>query len=277
MNPCIVSKKGRCSVLRRSILILTAVVLSSACIAHAAPVGNIAAPAISESLFLTTEDDGAVGFIAGFDVNMISDRKIKDIDDADLNFYTSKLGITINDRVLVYTLLGGANGEAEETILGVKVKYETETAFTWGVGATVILLETEVDGFGDGILRFGGDIKYRHTELDLDKIIIAGTSYTPSDVAITDASFEYGEFQGAIGVSYQVKSFVPYMGVKFTSLDGETKATLLGTEYKSDFDAEESVGMFVGADILLTDSIAFHVEGSLLDEEAVTVGGTIQF
>jgi len=263
--------------LRRLFLLISVVVLSSACVANAAPVGNIAAPAISKSLFLTTGDGSAVGFISGFDANLIFDRKIENTDKAELNFYTGKLGMTVKDKALFYVLLGGADGKFTYNVSGSKIELETDTAFSWGVGATVILLEKEVNGFGNGILRFGGDLKYRYSEPDINanNVVVDGVKRDISSVA--NSSVEYGEFQGAIGVSYQINKFVPYMGVKFTKLTGEEKITVSGTEYKQDYDADDAVGMFVGADILITDSIALHVEGSLIDEEAITIGGTIRF
>jgi len=272
---------------KKVILTLGIILLSGACVANAAPVGNIAAPAIYKNLFLTNDDEDAIGYVAGFDANMVSDRKIKDsTGDTELNVYAAKLGLIFRDgdicegkcKVLLYGLLGTAEGEADYgNILGSQVKYETESAFMWGVGATAIVYETQIEGYGDGILRLGGDIKYRYSNPGLDKIVIDGVSYEAGDIAVTDASISYGELQGAIGVSYQVKSFVPYLGVKFSKLDGEEEATVLGTKYEEDFEADKAVGMFVGADILLGDSLSFRVEGSLIDEEAITVGGTVRF
>lgn len=239
--------------------------------AESAPVGNIASPAMGK-------DNGrSFRLIGGFESDIIFDRKVKDMDGVDLNFYMGKLGISFNDRFLAYALLGSGSGNAEYTTSGSKVEYDTDSAFAWGIGAKAIFYETELSGFGNGILRFGGDIKYRYVEPDVSKVTIDGVVYDIPNADITDAVIEYGEFQGAIGLSYQINKFIPYMGVKFSSLSGDSKSTILGTEYKEDYEADNTVGMFLGADLVLADALSFNVEGRFIDEEAVNVGATIRF
>ena len=247
-------------------------------IVNAAPVGNIAQPAIMKSLIISGEDETPIGIIAAGEADIGFDRKIKDAyGDVEFNAYSTKLGLTFSDKATVYCLLGAANASQELTVLGSQVKWETDTAFLWGLGASVIAHEREIDGFGNGTLRVGGDIKYRRAEPDVDKITIDGTVYDIPNSAVTSASVEYGEFQVALGLSYQLGNFIPYAGVKFAALDGDQKATVSGTVYEEDYEEDNSVGMFAGFDYMITDSIALNFEGRFIDEEAISVGGTIRF
>jgi len=247
-------------------------------VVNAAPVGNIAAPAIMKSLLLTGDDEVKLGIIAAGEGDIVFDRKIKDeYGDVELSFYGSKIGVSLFDKAIIYGLVGAGSAQEEIDISGTKVEFETETDFAWGVGASVIAYETKIDGFGNGILRVGGDIKYRSAEPSVDKVTIGSVVYDLPNALITDSSVEYNEFQTALGLSYQLDKFIPYMGVKFCGLDGDVKATLSGTEYKDSFEEEESVGMFVGTDILIGDSISLNVEGRFIDEEAISFGASIRF
>jgi len=245
---------------------------------NAAPVGNIAQPAIMKSLVISGEGENSIGIIAAGEADIGFDRKIKDADgDVEISAYTSKLGVTVANKATLYCLLGAGSAKESATISGSKIEVETETGFLWGIGANIIAYEKEIQGFGDGVLRLGGDIKYRSCNPDIDEFTIDGTTYSLDALGVTNANAEYGEFQVALAASYQMDSFVPYLGVKFATLDGEVKGTYSGTEYKLDYEEDENVGMFAGFDFLINDSIALNFEGRFIDEEAISVGGTIRF
>ena len=63
----------------------------------------------------------------------------------------------------------------------------------------------------------------------------------------------------------------------FADLDGDIKSTVSGTTYSDDYEEDKNVGIFIGADLMITDSIAISVEGRFADEEAVNVGAVIRF
>lgn len=240
--------------------------------AYAAPVGNIADPAVLSKGLITEE--GEVGFIAGTEIDITFDRKFKNqAADTEFNFYGAKIGATIGDKALVYALLGAGDASQEFSILGTTVKWETETDFIWGVGATAIVYEQEMEG---NTLRIGIDGRYRRADLEIDKVVIGGTSYSLSDLD-TAVDYELNEWQVALALSYQISNFIPYVGVKYSDVDGEEKATLSGTVYKADVEADDNFGIFVGSSFVINDMASINVEGRFLDEEALTIGANIRF
>ncbi|PIV11967.1 MAG: hypothetical protein COZ98_05450 [Candidatus Omnitrophica bacterium CG_4_8_14_3_um_filter_43_15] len=171
-----------------------------------------------------------------------------------------------------YVLLGAANGEFSEKYSGVDLKYETETAFAWGLGATVLLKE-----FNNGI-RIGIDGRYRQVEPDIDKLTLNSVSYSPGDVGISNLSAKYKEWQVALGISKEFGQFVPYGGIKYNDVEASMKATILGTTYKTDdINSDGVVGIFVGCDFLPTKNLSIGVEGRFIDETAFTVSANYRF
>jgi len=171
-----------------------------------------------------------------------------------------------------YVLLGADNGEFSEKYSGVDLKYETETAFAWGLGATVLLKE-----FNNGI-RIGIDGRYRQVEPDIDKLTLNSVSYSPGDVGISNLSAEYKEWQVALGISKEFGQFVPYGGIKYNDVEASMKATILGTTYKTDdINSDGVVGIFVGCDFLPTKNLSIGVKDRFIDETAFTVSANYRF
>jgi len=236
-------------------------------VAIAAPVGNPAKPILEK---------GDTPFKVGTELDFVTERDL-DVSDEDvtvenLNWYAGKISYALADRVEPYVLLGAANGEFSEKFSGVDLKYETETAFAWGVGATVLLKE-----FNNGI-RLGLDGRYRQAEPDIDKVTLNGVSYSPGDVGISGLSAEYKEWQVALGISKELGQFVPYGGIKYNDVEASLKATISGTTYTTDdINSDGVVGIFVGCDFLPTKNFSIGVEGRFIDETAFTVSANYRF
>jgi hypothetical protein len=247
---------------------------------YAAPVGNIAAPAMLKSEFLSkNEDNPQIGFVAGGEFDITRDRKIKDdVGKTSYNFYGSKLGIIFADRAMVYGLLGGANSEWKYRDEGSDVKIKTKTDFAWGVGATVILYEKDLEIFDNTKLRFGVDGRYRQSKLDVDKVIIDGVTHKVPSGDVSSLELEYQDWQVAGAVSFQGKLITPYVGVKYSDMKAKGKATVAGVTYESDSTrARKKFGVFVGGDIVMLDFVSLNVEGRFIDEEALTLGCMVRF
>lgn len=259
-------------------LILTLIMIFAVSVAYAAPVGNPATPVMLKSGLLTKEEESQFGFVIGPEFDFVNDRNIKNqVGDTKVRFYGGKAGVVIADRAFVYGILGACQIEQEFTVLGSKVEWETETEFAWGVGTTVLLYETTIDLMGNGILRLGVDGKFRYSNPDVEEITIDGTVYKLSDAGVSNVNLELKEWQVALGISYQIDRFLPYIGVKYSDVDGEAKGTYSGTTYKENLKADDNIGIFVGTDILITDSMSVNVEGRFIDEQALTVGALIRF
>jgi len=249
------------------ILGLVTIFLFAYSVVSAAPVGNPAKPILEK---------GDTPFKVGTELDFVTERDL-DVSDEDvtvenLNWYAGKISYALADRVEPYVLLGAANGEFSEKWSGVDLKYETETAFAWGLGATVLLKE-----FNNGI-RLGIDGRYRQTEPDIDKVTLNGVSYSPGDVGISDFSAEYKEWQVALGISKELGQFVPYGGIKYNDVEASLKATISGTTYTTDdINSDGVVGIFVGCDFLPTKNLSIGVEGRFIDETAFTVSANYRF
>jgi len=247
--------------------VIAMVFLSIWSVANAAPVGNPAKPVLEK---------GDTPFKVGVEFDFVTERDL-DVSDEDVtieefNWYGGKISYALADRVEPYVFLGAAGVEFTEKYTGVDLTYETETDFAWGIGATVLLYE-----FENGI-RVGLDGRYRSVELDIDKIILNGVSYSPGDVGISDFSAEYKEWQVALGISKEFGQFVPYGGIKYTDVEASMKATISGTTYKTDdANSDDVVGIFVGCDFLPTENFSIGVEGRFIDETSFSVALNYRF
>lgn len=260
-----------------SVLIIA---LLSVSLVYAAPVGNIAKPAMLKSAALSKDvEEPTVGVIVEGEFDFTGDMKLKDTGaDDKYRFLGSKTGLVFKDKFIVYGLLGSAYYEEEFESAGSKVKVETKNELAWGIGATAILYESEIELFGNSILRFGVDGRYRNSELDADKVIIDGTEYKIPIGDVTALSVEYSDWQIAGAASLQCGRFVPYFGVKYSDIDAKVSATVSGTTYSDDdIKLKHNVGIFVGTDILVLDFMSVNVEGRFISEEALTLGCAIRF
>lgn len=254
------------------LFVLSLVVLLSSIFVdvYAAPVGNLAEPKmLEEGIFLS--EDALVSVRAGYQGDFVFDRRLKDLDDAEISTNAGTVTLNLNKKIDIYGIFGATDGTFEETYGSTKVKYETDTAFSWGVGAKAILFERK-----DTVI--GMDGKYFNAEPDLDKIISDGVTYNIPSADVTEAKVEYDEYQIALGVAQKINMFVPYAGVKYSRAKGKLVATISGTKYESD-DAKnkDEVGLFIGCSILPLKNISLNVEGRFLDEEALMVSGQIRF
>ncbi|MFH0926663.1 MAG: hypothetical protein V1872_13695 [bacterium] len=243
--------------------------------ADAAPVGNIAKPAMLKSI-MKSDENAKVGGIVEGEFDFGKDRKIKDVDnDVEFRFLGSKIGAIFENKYIIYGLIGSAYYEEEFTDEGSKVKIESKEDLAWGIGATAILYETKLK---DSTLRFGIDGRWRTTDLDIDKVTIDNVVYTIPSGSVTNLSIEYSEWQFAGAASLELGRLFPYIGVKYSNIDATLKATVLGTTYEDNSSKLDSnVGIFAGCDLLVMDSMSINVEGRFIDEEALTLGVAVRF
>lgn len=247
---------------------------------YAAPVGNIAKPAMLKSAMISPDKEKVqLGIVGEGEFDLTFDRGTKgDEDNTELYFLTQKLGIVFADKLILYGLLGAAWFEEDFRSNAQDVEIETERDMAWGVGATLILYEREIEMLNNSILRFGVDGRYRSTKADLKKAIVGGTDYKLPHTTVDSKDFKYEDWQVAAETSLQWKSFIPYFGVKYSDLEASSELTISGTTYKADdIEAKENIGVFVGMDILVLDYISYTIEGRFIDERALTLSGTIRF
>ena len=253
---------------------ITLLALSMVCFlvigVDAAPVGNIAKPAMLKSA-MNPDGDSEVGLLVEgeYDYREDDDGDAK----AELTTFEGKLGVVLDDKYIIYGLLGSAKYEEEFTSLGSNVRAETEDTMVYGFGATLMFYETELE---NSTLRVGMDGKWRTVDFDVEKVVIDGVSYSIPSGSVTALSLELTEWQFAVATSLEWQKLVPYVGVKYSSVEGTSSMTVSGTTYENS-DDEGDVGIFVGCDVLVLDSMSINIEGRFIDEEAVTFGIAYRF
>jgi len=259
-------------------LTLCVMFILSTTLTFAAPVGNIATPAVIKKGLFIQDQQGQYGIIAVSENDVTWDRNLKDqFSDSQYNFFGGKVGVVFVDKYVVYGLIGGAQAKQKFTISGVDIKWDTKYDLAWGVGGTAILYETQVKEMGNGILRIGIDGRYRQSHLDVDKIVASPGNFNINNATATSSKYEFADWQAALALAYQVDKFVPYVGVKYSDAVGEATVTAGGTEFKIDFEGADNVGVFAGMDVLLNDSFSIGCEGRFIDETAVTGAATLKF
>jgi hypothetical protein len=250
--------------------------------AYAAPVGNIATPSTLKKGIIYQDEKAQFAFVGSFDVDLTWDQKLKHQDSkTQYYYYGGKAGVLIMDRFMPYAILGAAQAKKQTfktTTADTKVKWDTKYDFVWGVGGTAMLYETKLEGMGNGTLRIGVDGNYRQSHLKVDKVKKGDDeAIKTSESNVTDTRYHLDQWQVALAVSYQMDQFIPYIGGKYSDASGDAKTTIDGTEYKVNFKNKNKVGMFVGGDFLVNDSLTANVEGRFFDETALSLGATLRF
>ena len=140
----------------------------------------------------------------------------------------------------------------------------------WGLGAAYVLYERE---YMNGVLRVGVDGKYRQFRPDIDSV-----QQYREDVRATNTELSFKEWQAALGLSYQYKNYVPYCGLKYSNMKSHIAFNYDGI-MRSDkgVHADDTIGLFYGIDVLLTDSLSLNVEGRAIDETAANIGFNARF
>ena len=252
--------------------------------AYAAPVGNIAAPSLLKKGFIVDDDKSDWGVIAGSETDLNWNMNLKkQKEDTEYYFYGGKIGLLLMDRFIPYAILGVA--EAKKQTYDVvcsddkehKIQWQTDYDFVWGVGGTAMLYETAPGEVGEGILNVGVDGRYRQSHLDVDGVVIDDQQYKSGDGYLTSTEFKLEQWQIALAVAYQYKQIVPYVGVKYSDASGEATVTTNDGSGKYKFENEDKVGIFVGGDIIINDSMTVNAEGRFIDETALSLGGTVRF
>lgn len=222
---------------------------------------------------------------ASLDIEIVTERKLESADadtpSAELEGQTYMLKFSNNFYNLVepYIKIGSSNLDLKWDQYGRSVKVETGPGFVWGVGAKVKLYEFEDMG-----IKLTLDGQYRDTELDIDKIKLAGA--VPST---KDENFEIDEWQvSLLGSKKFILPFgntdyylVSYGGITYSSSTVDVKFTdSIGILY-STFDANDrnEFGIVLGCDIMpfYTSCYLLNVELRLINETALSLGGTVKF
>lgn len=233
------------------------------------------------------EAEQAIKIKAGLDLEFVFDKDLdssSEVSKAEMSgtYYMAKLGITLFNRIEPFIKVGTSNLESEWTQNGTsKIKMEAGNGLAWGFGVKGTIWEWSSLG-----ICLTGDWQFINTEADAEEIERDGTPVTDSG-----ADFNIEEWQASLVLSkkyilplqWQDVYIVPYTGFTFSDSIVDIKFTdpnNPGTDY-SLFDANNKnrYGFLMGCDILpsLSNPFIYSIELRLLNEFALTLGGTLKF
>ncbi|MDP2922071.1 MAG: hypothetical protein Q8O12_06905 [Candidatus Omnitrophota bacterium] len=279
--------------------VVLSLIISICCIAQnngfAATVGNSLDLDIPERSAILREQavdqaldsyEQAIKLTASFDAEFIFNKDLhttSEVTGAELkgNWYMAKLGITILNRVQPYIKIGTSDLETEWKQGSTKMEVDADGGFAIGGG-----LKAKIWEFEDLGLRLTGDVQYRTTEPDAGTITVSGTRVTDPG-----ATFDVNELQASLLVSkkfeiplkWQSVYAVPYTGVSYadSNVDVHFVNTVNPGLDSSLFKAnnKKCYGYVLGCDIVpsLSSAFIYSIELRLVDETALSLGGTMKF
>ena len=284
--------------MRKLHLIIISVIISMSCVVNpgfTATIGNPLDLDVPERSAVLRQEviegtldevEQAVKIKASFDMEFVFDKDLhvtSELNGAELKgqWWTGKLGLTLFNRVEPYVKIGTSDLEVKWKHSAQTIEVDADSGFAWGGGLKANIWEFENSG-----IRLTGDMQYRITEPDATTITVNGTS-----VKDQGATFKVDEWQASLLVSKKFEIplklqniyAVPYAGVTYA--DSNVDVSFIdpnspATDY-SLFDANNKklYGFVLGCDIVpsLGSSFIYSLELRLVDEIALSLGGTMKF
>ena len=223
---------------------------------------------------------------SSFDVEFVFDKDLNsstEIVNPEIRgvWYMAKLGLTLFDKIEPYVKVGSSDLKVRYRQGPMNIELEADYGFAWGGGVKAIILEPY-----DWGIRLTGDVQYRTTEADVEDVTMGS-----QDLKDPGPCFKVDEWQVALILSkkfelplrWQSLYIVPYTGVTVSdsTVDIEVTPRIYPGLVLSTYDAnnESIVGFLMGCDILmdLRSWYMFNMELRLINEFALTLGGTIKF
>ncbi len=177
------------------------------------------------------------------------------------------------DRFDIFATFGATNINLETNAVAFvgtvrdRFKLETDTDFSWSIGARGTIYECEC-------FSFGIEGQYFYTRPDISYVDVAYTNA----VYPSSEHLKYKEWQIGIGVSYRIWNFVPYFGAKYSNVDVDLSGTTLSnTTTLNDLENRFNGGYVLGVSIVDCEKASLTVEARYPDETALYVNGQIRF
>jgi hypothetical protein len=200
---------------------------------------------------------------------------------ADSTRVTARLGLQMAPMLLIFGDIGVADLSVDEFD-----RYRSDLSPLYGGGARLVLFDSPYPQ------RFFvyTDLSVSRLKTDDQVVICVATCNDPSLVPTEELAEEelaWTEYAVAIGVKGRHENFRPFGGVHLSKLDGtdHVRTTQLSPgdlnfrDSRADVRERDSVGFFLGADILLDrqERTAITIQLSGIDENALRVGYKIAF
>ncbi|MEL7431033.1 MAG: hypothetical protein AAGI90_00690 [Chlamydiota bacterium] len=245
-----------------------------------APAGSPLSPALLQK-GLFSKKHAPCALSSGYAGNFVFDRRLNQyktgegrVDNYELYSQSGLLTVTLMERASFCSLLGSGKIESDFCVVsdGVlrHVVTKTEEDFSLGFGSDLLLLDWRLFALGAGLL-------YTKMRPALTTLTVDGISYKPGG-----ARFSYEEWQGHVGISYQVGFLMPYIGTKYTSASSEVTLPCVRYLFNESnrsrfFRSRKHWGLYLGCSVTRSEVFALTIETRLIDEEAVSVFAEIRF
>ncbi|MCX5692169.1 MAG: hypothetical protein NTX47_00545 [Candidatus Omnitrophica bacterium] len=284
--------------MKKLYLVIIAIIISISCVAKSgftATVGNSLDLDVPERSAILRQEavegtldecEQAVKVKASLDLEFVFNKDLHTTDELNKTelkgqWYMGKLGLTLFNRIEPYIKIGTSDLEVKWKHGAQEIEVDADSGFALGGGVKAKIWEFENLG-----IRLTGDAQYRTTEPDVSEIAVSGTS-----VIDKGATFKIDEWQASLLVSKKFEIplklqsiyIVPYTGVTYADSNADVNfenPNSPSTDY-SLFDANNKklYGFVLGCDIVpsLSSSFIYSIELRLVDEIALSLGGTVKF
>lgn len=261
--------------MNRYVLALLVSVLSL----HAAPFGNILAPAVLETGFFIPSECW-VNLRAGYEGDFVFNSRLKQVHVGTgsvdrCSQITNSGTITLNvlNRLDLYGVLGSSSFSSRWRFMQGSVTrsahMQTEHALLWAVGGRAVLAE-----WGKWGLGIGG--RYSAIEDPISYLTVDGAS-----VPLGGGDFIWREVQVNLGVSYTIDFFIPYLAVHYQMARarvGPVQAVIADRSSPVNyFQSVCPVGIDLGCTLSNGKYFMLNIEARLISEEAMSVSGDFRF
>ena len=238
--------------------------------------GNPADPQIIEDGFFFCKENW-LALKAGYQRDWVSNRYMKAVSkisgsiDA-FEFISDQGVLTLNviDLLEIYSS-GGATriSSTSHTANNIQNKFQTHDQFLWSVGARGIFANWKKASFG---LNFN----CQRTCPKIKWITTNGNLVRPN----SKSKITYFEWQAGVSASYQVGVIFPYIGLKYSNSRASfkylPKSVLPNTEYFKTKNRRK-FGLALGSTISNGSKMSVNVEVRMIDEQAITLAGNVEF
>lgn len=221
-------------------------------------------------------EDSLIGLKVGYQGDFTSDSRLKVCNGTrramnEVSLLSNQGVVTLGlfDRAEIYGSVGALKAYLTNRFLsdGKKRDFQTQNQLTWGVGTRVLLFSKDQMNIG---LQGG----FQSAEPHLKWNTVNGVAAPGS------GSLDYSQWQVALGVSYAIDFFIPYVGMNYL----RTKATLSGINkemglFPNHFKMRNRcwAGALLGCTLTASKTFDLTIEGRLFNELAFSLAGNIKF
>ncbi len=184
--------------------------------------------------------------------------------------YSGIATLNVVKRVDLYALLGSSKMQIDDILYA-------RREFSWCVGAKTVFLKHKN-------FFFGADVKYFETDQKPRYFVIDGLPFN----VVNDYHSNYYELQAAIGMSYRISLFVPYIHATYIYSHITPSPPLVLVRFPNDVNefadieiptlsSRKNWGMAIGFTLVDLGKASLGFEWRTINQNAVNVNGEIRF